>query len=207
MSRTYKDGVLRKATELYNAWGGSLNDLHTPEYREMCDYWVHVVLNRKLRHGNKRKLMARLKVQKRRRARRELEREVLDARSYDVCWSEDQYSHECRYIYDTVYDYAGLHHLSFEDCGFILWPDDILPEDVLHEHDDDDDMAGYLYQEDDDHVVFLEEACDYHDGFTPMIDEEGYAYYWDHTPSHSNAKPHDFSRGVSLGELLMSKLR
>lgn len=199
MSRTHKDKVQYTIASLFREIRklNGRDDCYTAwdTYADYVDQWW--VRGRMNRSGNKRKLMARLKVQERRRARRELEREVLDPFIYTRKSSGLEYDHACRnedtqewsnwYWYKEDVDFNS----TFPEDYFGFWP-------RMAWHDDDDDMEKYLYPED---------AFDYHDGFTPMIDEEGYAYYWDHTPSHSNAKPHDFSRGVSLGELLMSKLR
>ena len=177
MSRTHKDKVQYTIASLFREIRklNGRDDCYTAwdTYADYVDQWW--VRGRMNRSGNKRKLMARLKVQYRRRARRELEREVLDPFVYTRKGSEAEYDHACRYEGETY----GAQWADWEwyTCGSNYREDDAFDEEVERCGD-----SGYDYDVPWEHSWgdWVHED----DRYVP-----GYTYQ-------------DFSKSVSLSELL-----
>ena len=191
MSRDNNERKVRKARALFLEW---LKDDTPVGFEEKYGWEAASVIYRRIRFSpNSRNTAAYMKVQDRRRAKRELEREVLGP---FVCTRKGSEADACRYGGET-----------YED-QWVDW--DWYIHGGNYQEDDDFDAEAERW-EDLDWVLNHDEygdICDthYHDGLTQMIDEEGYAHYWGHILSHSNTKPQGFSKGVSLGELLRSRL-
>lgn len=206
MSRTYKDNVVRVAVEMFNALGTTEINSGSREYNELCDYWIHVVFRRSVRYGNRRKLMSRRKVQDRRRTRRELDREVLGPFIYTRKGSEAEYDHACRYEGETYG--AQWADWDWYTCGSNYREDDDFDAEVERWEDSgyDYDAPWDEHYDDNSFPQAGVKLRDHHDGFTPMIDEEGYAYHGEWIPRHSNAKLPNSWKGVPLVELFRSRL-
>lgn len=135
MSKDNDERKVRKARALFLDW---LKDDTPVGFEEKYGWEAASVIYRRFRFSkNSRKGAVRRKVQDRRRARRELKREVLDPFIYTRKSSELEYEHACRYEGESYgaqwadwdwyihgVDYAGSDQFDCRDnkssCMFLL---------------------------------------------------------------------------------------